>query len=90
MTEEREENEERGEPESPESAGGPEEPESTGDPELDRQVASLQGENDRVGQEIEDARRDWEAKQDDPGATPPEDEEDEGEEEEDEGAEEEQ
>jgi hypothetical protein len=69
MTEEREENEEQVEPD---------EPESTGDPELDRQVEILEGEGDRVGQEIEDARRDWEAKQDDPGgpgAAPPEGEE---------------
>ncbi len=85
MTEELEENEERGE-----SPGEADEPESTGDPELDRQVELLEGEGDRVGQEIEDARRDWEAKQDDPGvpgATPAADGDDEGEDEKDEGAE---
>ena len=51
-----------------------EEQESTGDPELDRQVESLEGEGDRVGQEIDDAKRDWEGKQEDPGvpgAVPP-------------------
>ena len=82
MTEEREENEERGE--SPgEPPDEPGEPESTGDPELDRQVETLEAEGDRVGQGIEDAKRDWAAKQDDPGvsgATPAENGEDEGEE----------
>ncbi len=55
-----------------------EEQESTGDPELDRQVENLEGEGDRVGQEIDDAKRDWEGKQEDPGvpgAVPAEDEE---------------
>ena len=57
MTEERD---------TPESAGQ-REPESTGDPEFDRRVEGLEDEGDRVGQDIEDAKRDWEAKKEDPG-----------------------
>jgi hypothetical protein len=42
--------------------------------ELERETEALQGESDKLGQEIADTRTDWEAKRNDPnipGATPP-------------------
>jgi hypothetical protein len=40
--------------------------ESTGDQELDRQVAGLKKEGERVQSTIDETRSDWEAKKDDP------------------------
>ncbi len=39
----------------------------TEDREVDRQVEELEESGERVGSDIEDAKRDWEAKQQDPG-----------------------
>jgi hypothetical protein len=42
--------------------------------ELERETEALQGESDKLGQEIADTRTEWEAKRNDPkipGATPP-------------------
>jgi hypothetical protein len=54
--------------------------ESTGDSDLDRQVAGLEQEGERVGDQIDETRSDWESKKGDqsvPGAVPdPDDEED--------------
>jgi hypothetical protein len=51
--------------------------------ELEREAESLEGHSERVGEQIEETRREWEAKEDDPavpGAQPDPDE-DEGEDE---------
>jgi hypothetical protein len=45
--------------------------------ELDREAEKLEEHSDEVGEDIDDARREWEAKEDDPsvpGAQPPADE----------------
>jgi hypothetical protein len=62
-----------------EQGDGPTSGESTGDRDLDRQVAKLEGEQERVESEIDETRSDWESKKGDqsvPGAVPDPDEED--------------
>jgi hypothetical protein len=41
-------------------------PGPSGDPEADRSVSELEESNERVERHIEEAKDDWEAKQDDP------------------------
>jgi hypothetical protein len=56
-----------------EQEDGPTSGESTGDQDLDRQVAKLEDERDRVADQIDDTRSDWESKKGDqsvPGAVP--------------------
>jgi hypothetical protein len=58
---------------------GPTSGESTGDRDLDRQVAGLEKEEERVEGQIDETRNDWESKKGDqsvPGAVPDPDEED--------------
>lgn len=73
MTEERDITDPDPEQQDPESgpASDEEQEESTGDQGLDRQVDGLKHHGDKLEEEIEDVKRDWEAKQDDsriPGA----------------------